>query len=163
RKVQGPLAEVVIQSQQHQGGKSLACSRYNKAYEVARGAFKGLTDNALLKAWEFTLASLSESKADFAKWNLYISLGVDPEDPYGIGQSLYQAIQGMINQINEEIASFQSRYDHLFAQAKYLEGRMGSASTESELGGIRAEYQIRRHELNRTLAERDEVYDKGRK
>ena len=162
RTIQGPLADLVIQSPLTQGGKSFACNRYNKAYEAAKGAFKGLTDNALLKAWEFTLASLSESKADCAKWNLYVSLGVNPEDPHGIGQSLYGAIQEKINQINEEITTYQSTYDHLFAQAKYLEGRMANAS-ERDLEWIRSEYQIRRHELNRAISERDEVYDKGRK
>ena len=160
RRVQGPLAELVIQSAQ--GSKTLACSKYIKAYEAAKGAFKGLTDNALLKAWEFTLASLSESKADFAKWNLYVSLGVDPEDPHGIGQSLYSAIQDKIHQINEEMTLYQSRYDHLFAQAKYLEGRMRNAS-ESELGWIQAEYQIRKHELNRAIVERDIAYDQGKR
>ena len=60
RRIQGPLAELIIQSPH--GGKTLACSKYIKAFEAAKGAFKGLTDNALIKAWEFTLASLSESK-----------------------------------------------------------------------------------------------------
>ena len=160
RRIQGPLAELVMQSPL--GNKPLACSKYLKAYEAAKGAFKAMTDNALLKAWEFTLASLSESKADFAKWNIYVSLGVNPEDPYGIGQSLFQAIQEKILQINEEMTEYQSRFDHLYAQAKYLEGRMSNAS-ESELGWIRSEYQIRKQEINRSLVERDIAYDQGKK
>lgn len=160
RKVQWPFGELIIQTPQ--AGKALASSRYLKAYEAAKRAFKGLTDNALLKAWEFTLASLSESKADFAKWNLYLSLGVNPEDPYGIGQSLYQTLQEKINTINEEMTSYQSRYDHLYAQAKYLEGRMRSAS-EKDFEWVKAEYQLRRQEINRAIFERDEFYEKGRK
>lgn len=145
------------------GEKDAACSRYLKAYEQAKTAFITLTDNALLKAWEFTLASLSESKADFAKWNLYASLGVRPEEPGGIGESLYIKIQEKIQQLNQEIAEFQSNYDHLFAQAKYLEGRMRRASTESEVGWVRAEYEMRRHEIERALSARDATYEKGRK
>ena len=57
---------------------------------------------------------------------------------------------------------WKSRYDHLFAQAKYLKGRMRSAS-ESEQGWIRSEYQIRKQELNRAIVERDSAYDQGRK
>lgn len=144
-------------------GKSLDCSRFLKAHESAKGAFKSLTDNALLKAWEFSLASLSESKADFAKWNLYTSLGVHPEEPHGIGESLQAVIQRKITEINEEIAASQSRYDHLYAQAKYLEGRMSNASSEREQEWVRAEYRIRGHDINRVLSERDEVYDKGRR
>lgn len=163
RSIQGPFAALVIQAPSVQSGKTLACSRYIKASESARWAFKALTDNALLKAWEFSLASLSESKADFAKWNLYTSLGVQPEDPHGIGEALYGVIQGKIKQMNVELEASQSRYDHLFAQAKYLEGRMTRADTDREAGWVQAEYQIRRHELNRVLSERDEIYEKGRK
>lgn len=161
--IQGPFADVVIQAPLTQSGKSLACSRYLKAYDAAKWAFKALTDNALLKAWEFSLASLSESKADFAKWNLYISLGVQPEDLYGIGHSLYEVIQGKIQELNEELNEIQSRYDHLFAQAKYLEGRISRSTSDREAGWIQAEYQIRRHEINRALSERDTIYEKGRK
>ncbi len=163
RTIQGPLADLVIQAPMIQGGKSLACSRFFKAFEEVKGAFKAMTDNALLKAWEFTLASLSESKADFAKWNLYASLGVNPEDRHGIGESLYAAIQEKITKFNQEIELFQTNYEYLFAQARYLEGRANSASSERDVEWIRAEYQIRRQEINRLLSERDEIYYKGRK
>jgi hypothetical protein len=160
---QAPFAQLGIHIPFSATPKSLAVPRYLKAFDLAKNAFKSITDNPLLKAWEFTLASLSESKADFAKWNLYISLGVNPEDSYGIGQSLYTLIQNKLHQINEEISEHQSRYDHLFAQAKYLEGRISVAASESELGWARAEYQMRRHEINRALNERDKAYDRGLK
>jgi len=163
RSIHGPFAELIIQAPLTQSSKNLACNRFVNAYEAAKSAFKALTDNALLKAWEFTLASLSESKADFAKWNLYISLGVRPEDKYGIGEAIYQVLQEKIDQINGAIQEMQSKYDHLFAQAKYLEGRMTRASTEREAGWIQAEYQIRRHEIHRALNERDAIHDKGRR
>jgi len=127
-------------------GKSRLVSRYLEEYEKAKGAFKALTDNALLKAWEFTLASLSEAKANFAKWNFYASLGVQPQEPHGIGESLQTKLKEIVEQFNEEIQVHQSHYDHVFAQVKYLEGRIRRASTENELNWIRAEYQMRRHE-----------------
>jgi len=140
-----------------------ACSLYLKAYEKAKTAFRALTDNALLKAWEFTLASLSEAKADFAKWNLYASLGVQPEEAHGIGNSLHQEIQKQIEAVNRELEEYQSNYEHLFSQAKYLEGRVTRASSESEAKWIQAEYQMRRQEMNRALSERDAIHEKGLK
>lgn len=131
-------------------------------YEAATTAFKSLTQNALLKAWEYTVASFAEAKADFTKWNLYASLGVKPEEPHGIGQSLHQMIQEKLDRINNEIAACQSRYDHTFAQVKYLEGRMRTASTEKEMNWIRADYQIRRHELNKVILDQDNAHEKGR-
>jgi hypothetical protein len=163
RSLQGPWSELMIQAPAAAGSKALSVGRYLKTYEAAKEAFKSLTDHALLKAWEFTLASLSESKADFTKWNLYTSLGIRPEERFGIGESIYEKIQEKIALINDEIAEYQSHYDHLFAQTKYLEGRIAHSATERELGWIQAEYQIRRHEINRAISERDEAYEKGRK
>lgn len=143
-------------------GKMLAASRFLQNFEAAKSGFKAMSDNALLKAWEFTLASLSESKADFASWNLYSSLGLHPEEPDGIGAALHEVVQQQIVEINKEIEACQSKYDHLYAQAKYLEGRMQRAS-EREIGWVSADYHIRKQEINRVLSERDEAHDKGRR
>ncbi|MFN0065468.1 MAG: hypothetical protein ACKVOH_04445, partial [Chlamydiales bacterium] len=142
-------------------GKQVSCARYLESLAAARAAYKGMTDNALLKAWEFTLASLSESKADFAKWNLYSSLGLHPEEEGGIGATLAQIIQQKIVEVNSEIEEYQSKYDHLFGQAKYLEGRMRRVESERDANWISAEYYMRKQELNRVLVERDKAHDRG--
>lgn len=143
--------------------KQAAASRYIKALEMAKGAFKAMTDNALLKAWEFTLASLAETKADFAKWNFYTSLGLNPEEPEGIGKALYEKLQEQLNRVNKELEEYQSRYDHLYAQTKSLEVRFQRVETQKDADWLRSEYQMRRHEIGRVLAERDEIYEKGQK
>ena len=130
-------------------------------YEAAVTAFKSLTQNALLKAWEYTVASFAEAKADFSKWNLYASLGVRPEEPHGIGESLHQIIKEKVDRINEELIECQSRYDHTFAQVKYLEGRMRAASTDKEINWMRTEYQVRRHALDQVIGEQERVHSKG--
>lgn len=161
--VAGIVGELLVQAPYMREGKSRLCEQFIRSYERAKKVFKGFTDNALLKAWEFSLASLSESKADFAKWNFYASLGIQPEEPFGIGESVHKHLQEKLNRINEEIEAHQSRYDHLYAQVKYLEGRMRRASTPSEAEWLRADYRIRRHELDRVLAEQDEEHEKGKK
>ncbi|MCH9627758.1 MAG: hypothetical protein S4CHLAM2_14010 [Chlamydiales bacterium] len=162
RPVEGLAHQIMIQTPHQQAGKGAACTQFLNDYEKGKNAFKSLTDNALLKSWEFTLASLSESKADCARWNLYISLGIEPEEPFGIGQSIQEYLQKKIDQLNDELEEYQSRYDHLFAQAKYVEGRIRRASA-SELEWLRADYRLRQQEINRTLSERDEAHDKGQR
>lgn len=162
RAREGVRENMIIPIPQLQEGKSFACARFLKGYELAKAAFKAITDNPLLKAWEYTLASLSESQGDFASWNLYASLGFAPEEPNGVGECLYQIIQHKITKINEEIAVYQTRYDHVYAQLKSLEGRAARAASESEAGWIQAEYQTRKFELHRILSERDEMYEKGK-
>lgn len=157
------FGQLIISEPKALTGKSQACYRYLKAFDLARSAFKAVTENALLKAWEFTLASLSETKANFVRWNLYSSLGLHPEEPHGIGKQLYEVVEKKLQKINEEIEEYAARYEQLYTQAKYIEGRISRASTENELNWLRADYQLRRLELNRVVCERDELYDKGRK
>lgn len=142
--------------------KELQTQKFKSSYEAAKVAFKSLTENALLKSWEFTLASLSESKSDYAKWNLFVSLGVQPEEPHGIGKAIYNQIQEKITELNQEIEAAQSKYDHLFAQVKTLEGRL-TRGGERETEWLRADYQMRIHEINRVVQERDEFYEKGQR
>lgn len=138
-----------------------AYDQFLKSYIKAQHAFKSITDNALLKAWEFTLASFSESKAEFAKWNFYASLGLNAEEPNGIGRVFYDILQQKIEVLNEEMEENQRHYDYLFSQAKYLEGRV--PSTETEMRSIQSEYNLRRLEINRVIIKRDEAYLKGSK
>src|SRR5258708_14991992 len=65
---------------------------FREKEEEARAAFKGLVDNALLKAWEFTLASFSEIKMEFSRWNLHTSLGLHHAEEGGVGKIIYTYI-----------------------------------------------------------------------
>ncbi|MCH9611007.1 MAG: hypothetical protein S4CHLAM81_03190 [Chlamydiales bacterium] len=160
RESVGVMGQMLIQSEPAVP-HHLASSRYLKRLEAVRTTFKSMSENALLRAWEYTLASFAESKADFATWNLYSSLGLSPEEPMGIGLAVQKTIQEMINEANREIEECQSKYDHLFATAKYLEGRMKRA-TEREIGWLTADYRIRRQEIDRMMMERDEAAMRGR-
>ncbi|NGX62189.1 MAG: hypothetical protein K940chlam9_01683, partial [Chlamydiae bacterium] len=163
RPMEEVARELVIQRPVSRGDKRISCEKYLKKWEAAKGGFKALTDNAILKAWEFTLASLSEAKADFAKWNFFTSLGVQVEEPHGIGESLFRTLQTLVDRYREDVEAAQSRFDHMSAQLKYLEGRMRRASSESEAGWLRADYQMRRHEVNRVVVEGQEAEDKMRR
>lgn len=130
-------------------------------YEKARNAFISLTDNALLKAWEFTLASLSEAKANVTKWNLYTSLGLQPSEPLGIGSAIHAHIQECVDDINKDLGALQTNYDHTFAQMRSLEIRSHHASSVNDIDWLRADYRVHSRELERILAESDELHDKG--
>lgn len=134
------------------GGIGEACSTFHQQFALAKTTFKSLADNALLKAWEFTLASFAETKADFATWNLYSSLGLNPQDAGGIGQTIYQILQKKVNDANEKVQAIQYEYEQVYYQLQLVEGRLRTASTEQELQWIKAEYQSRRHEFQ-TLEE----------
>lgn len=144
-----------------QRGKSALINRFKEAFQRAQEAFQGETENPLLKAWEFTLASFAEAKADFTKWNLYASLGMHPDESGGIGEALYAVLQEEIARVNEELKAYESRQDHVAAQMTSLQGRANHAQTEKEMGWIQAEYQMRKFEMGRLQAEAGEIYQRG--
>jgi hypothetical protein len=146
----------------HEVGKFALTKKYLQGLSKAQEAFMGFADLALLKGWEFTLASLSESKANFAKWNLYTALGMQGETKFGVGSMIKTFLQEKIDDINEEIEEYQLKYDHVFAAAKSLEGRIQRAESERQMQWAMADYQMRKHEIHRILVMRDELHDKAR-
>lgn len=77
--MQAPLSGSSLDEKKHK------YDLYLSQFELAKSVFKGLADNALLKSWEFSLASFSETKSQFTRWNLYSSLGLGSQDEGGIG------------------------------------------------------------------------------
>lgn len=134
------------------GGKAELCSSFLAAFEKAKIGFKVLEENALLKSWEYSLASFAETKPGFTRWNMYASLGFNSEEPGGIGAYLYGEIKEKLDQANRKVHEMQGDYEVVYSQLKFIEGRMRNASTEKEAHWLRIEYETKRSEFH-TLEE----------
>jgi len=144
-------------------GKAELCKNFLADFAVACNALKGLADNALLKAWEFSLASFAETKAQFTRWNLYASLGLGAQEKGGIGERLYEMIKRELEQANKRVQDFQYEYENVFHQLKTMETRMRSISSEKEAQWFRAEYQTKRNEFYTLEDMRDEIHKKAQR
>ena len=122
-------------------------AQFMEKFKEAKSAFIRLAENALLKTWEFTVASFAETKADFSRWNLFASLGFDPQEPGGIGECLYKETKEQLDQANRKVQEYQIEYEALYSQLKYAESRVRGASSEKELVWLRAEYQSKYNEF----------------
>ncbi len=134
-----------------------------KQMSIAKTAFRVLADTALLKAWEFTLASFSEIKLQFARYNLYTSLGVNYDDPGGIGEFLYQNLFQKVERAKLELKEYQDQYEQIFSHIRYLEQRLQTASTEQEMHYLKVEYQSRKADLHHIEALRNQFHAKAQK
>lgn len=128
-------------------GTGEACQLFLETFERAKKGFVVTAENALMKCWEFTLASFAESKEDFTKWNLFNSLGVNAEEPGGIGAVLYSNLVNRLERLKERVEDYNREYEQLYAQLKFIEGRVQQASTEKELQWLRVEYRSRLNEF----------------
>lgn len=129
------------------GGREERCVHFLQLFEQSKNKFKSYADHALLKAWEFTLASFSETKTEFSNWNLYASLGMGSNEEGGIGQAVFQIIQQKLDQINSKVQESQYEHEGIYTQVKTLESRLRHTSTEQEMQWIKTEYQGRVNEL----------------
>ncbi len=145
------------------GGVAAKAQAYQALFERAKSAFKSLTDNALLKTWEFTIASFSETKAQFTTWNLYSSLGLKPDDKGGIGPQLYEILKRKLEECNEKVQQFQFEYEQLHTQLQYLQRRTRDVSSEREGQWARIEYQTKASEFHALEDLRNDWHHKARR
>lgn len=99
-----------------------------------------MTDHALLKAWEFTIASFSDFKIEIFKWNLYASLGFDQKEMGGIGHLLYSYLDMRLKESNEELEKIQGEYEHAYMRVKMTESLLRGADSEEKARRVKAEH-----------------------
>jgi hypothetical protein len=138
--------------------KAIPSSKIEEAYV----AFKSIPENALLKAWEFTLASFSDVKMEFSRWNLNWSVGLNPDEKGGIGEALYEALDAKLQEANQKIEEYHIAAQEAFDQLQMAERMSKQASTEAEIRRLKAEGQIRVHHLRVCEELRDEFQLKAK-
>lgn len=138
---------IMMQTVASGGAKGSARTQFYSKFEAACSAFKSIADNALLKSWEFTLASFAETKTDFARWNLYASLGLQPEEPGGIGNVIYTTLQTKLEQLNRESEDVKIEYEQKLTHLRYLETRMRTGGGDKDSEWLKSEYRTRRYEF----------------
>jgi len=153
-------SSLLLQAPTGAGGKGEACSQFLIHFEKAKDGFKALADNALLKSWEFTLASFSEIKSGFTRWNLYSSLGLNSQENGGIGECLFKVLKMKLDEVNEKVKSFQIEYEQVYTHVKYLETRIKRAS-ETEGQWLKAELQSKANEFYSLENMRDRMNNKA--
>ncbi|HEY2810135.1 MAG TPA: hypothetical protein VGJ00_01930 [Rhabdochlamydiaceae bacterium] len=135
--------------------------QFQKKEKESKAAFMGLCDNALLKAWEFTLASFTDVKMEFSSWNLYHSLGFDEKQLGGLGELIYAFIDERLKKINEKITEFNHECQAAFAAMKATEGLLRNADSETQARRLQAEYQSRAYHMRSCLEIRDKFEAQG--
>jgi hypothetical protein len=140
---------MVVAAQQASGARAEKEKLFNRFYALlarVQKAFIAEADCALLKSWEFTIASFAEVKFDLARWNFYSSLGVNWDDVGGIGQVLYDIAKKKVDETNLELEEYRQRYEAISVETDYLARRLETASTEEEMRWMRMEFQTRQAE-----------------
>jgi len=111
----------------------------------AKETFKSFTDHALLKAWEYTLASFSDYKVEFFRWNLYASLGFDQNEVGGIGYLFYQTLQQKLTEANAKTEELHQDYARAIDEVRMTQALLRQASSRDRVRQLKAELDVRLH------------------
>lgn len=158
----GPGGLLHASSQFASGEKTRLIKQYHQLVHQAQGSFKALSDCALLKDWEFTVASFAETKPTFTRWNLYAALGFNSHDKGGIAESIYMIAEEQLRRQNAEVQQHQDHYDAMYPIIRSLETRLRTASSEEEAKWLKSDYQSKVYEFRRIEQLRDEAHSKAR-
>lgn len=136
-------------------------AEWKKRFEKACMAFKSMTECALLRSWEYSLASFSDVKIEFARWNLYIGLGLHPDQPKGIGEFLYNQINEVLQECQRQIDRLTREYEQQMTTLQALEVMIKGASSEMRLNQLKAEWMGHSGSLNVLIETRNRLIAKA--
>lgn len=138
--------------------KTRSLDLLQKKERTLKTIFKCWVDHPLLKVWEFTLASFSEIKMEFSRWNLYQSLGMHHEEESGIGEVIYRTLEKKLEESNRQVAELQTEYEIAFDQLRATESLLKRASSEEEGRRLQAEHTARLHHMQACLDRRNKCH-----
>ncbi len=151
-----------LTSRNYLGVSPIRVAIYQEILQIetkAKNAFKGLCEHPLLKVWEFTLASFSEVKMEFSRWNFYSSLGIKHTEEGGIGQVIYRYIEEKMGEKQVSVKKFQTEYEVAYDQVLTVERLLSRASSLAEARRLQAEHQSRLYHMQTCLEMRDEYHN----
>ncbi len=114
----------------------------------------------LLKAWEFTIASLTDYDHKAYRYNFHSSLGLDPNEPEGLGRALWEQFEKNFVVLKE---SYQKKFQDIRDHESALQGaqlRLNSAFREEDMRRVQAEMQLENMRLDMLELDAQEVKKK---
>ncbi len=101
--------------------------------------FRSFTHHALLKVWEYTIASFADYKIGFHKWNLSASCGFDPQEKGGIGELVVSEIESKLEGANKKTQEIQGEYERAYDRVRMGESLLKQADSMSRMQQRKAE------------------------
>ncbi|MBU6446077.1 MAG: hypothetical protein KGQ49_01605 [Verrucomicrobia bacterium] len=155
------LAKQGAMHYQKPSARAQKVAAWKAKYEQACMTFKTITECSLLRSWEYSIASLADVKIDFARWNLYIGLGLHPDQKQGIGAFLYEWTQSRLQQCHEEIHRLAHEYERNANAVQAIEVMIQSTTSDARLHQLKSDWMSLTASLNTIVEIRDQQIAKA--
>ena len=128
-------------------------------YQRALLILKSITSNALLKTWEYTIASMSDVKLDMTHWNSFAALGMDSGQRGGLSENVLATAKSIAANYEKEIKVYQDQIEQMSDYLNALNIRARSATPE-QFQNLKQHALSQAAQLSRQIAERDDLINK---
>ena len=119
-------------------------------------------DHPLLRAWEYTIASFSDYKTTFSSWNLYSSLGLNPQHKGGIGEFIYATFQARLDTFQQEVETLYATYSRAIDEARVFQALLRQADSIDQIRMRKAEFEVRAQHAGACKGTLDKGYENAR-
>lgn len=136
-------------------------NEWKKRFEKACTMFRTITDCSLLRSWEYSIASFADLKTEFTRWNLYIALGVHPNEKDGIGEFLYKRINGDLQKCHVDIEKMAREYEDSQGAMQALEVMFQNATNPMQRSQIKSELMTHNLSIESLMRARNALISKA--
>ena len=126
--------------------------RLSRAYDV----YAHFSSHALLRAWEYTVASFTDYQDTSTKRNLTVGLGLEPEALGGIGPMLYGHVQGRLNGANEKVQEMHQEYVLAHDRVEMTQRLLANADSTEKARRLKGELSAHLHHMQACFDSREE-------
>ncbi|MDA8773871.1 hypothetical protein N9N03_01940 [Chlamydiia bacterium] len=136
---------------------------YTQQLTRVKGVYAMLIEHPLIKSWEYTLASFSETESKLCLWNLFTTLGMnDHRDDGSFAQCLHQLLQQKVDHCQQEAQLCHDKYTTLFQHAQTIKSRLNNVDTKKDAQWVSMQYQSQKGEAQHWLTQRDSYRRKAK-
>lgn len=111
----------------------------------AEELFKAHVQSPLLKCYEYTVATFSDWKTDFYRWNMFTGLGLAQEEAGGIGEKLYSALSEKLDKTNAVLAGLQEEIERGMDGLRAIEALLKNAYDLEKIRRLKNEFKYKEH------------------
>ncbi|MBI5273538.1 MAG: hypothetical protein HY860_00605 [Chlamydiales bacterium] len=132
---------------------------YEKDNTTIENILLNFSQHALLKGWEYTIASFVDYESKITTSNLIVALGLNQSEEFGVGKIVYEHLQLQLDQSNTKIQELTNELILLQDRLKMSERLMATVDSEEKYRRLRNEMDLNLHRFYTYEKDREELIE----
>jgi len=128
-----------------------------KREQIVLNTFNHFAKHALLKVWEFTIASFTDYKVDVTRRNLTVAIGLQHDAVGGVGECVYNYLGVRLDESNAKLQEMHGEYLAAADRVNMTQRLLANVDSAEKARRLKAELDAHLHHMHACLDERNEA------